>query len=199
MQGEARFIEEDFVLAFSALRTRASRVSVFVACATLLVVSVLLLGRQVWLSGFAAAVAVVFGFLGIWHSAGPRYLARRHMRGLAEDEAAVRFRFDQEGMTLGGSWGTSFYRYQGIHAYFEYPSAILVQTGPIVRMVVPNRAFSAEDLAVVRGLLASRVRPRTGSSGEPENGLVWRHVALWIALLLLVLVASGVIDLGAAR
>ena len=196
VQGAARFIEDDFVAAFLATRKRGSRVLMLAACVALLLVSVLLLGRQAWLAGFAGAVAAVFGFLSVWHAAGPRYLARQHIQGLNEDEFAVRFRFDQDGMTISGSWGSSFYRYCGIHEYVEYGSSILVQTGPVLRMVVPKRAFSPEDLQTVRDLLKSRVKPRTTSRGERGSELAWRYVALWIALLLLVLVAAGVIDFG---
>ena len=199
VEGETRFTEEDFAAPFLIMRKLGSRISMFAACAALLVVSVLLVGRQAWLAGFAGAVGMVFGFLGIWHSVGPRHLARQHIQGIKEDEFAVRFRFDQDGMTVSGSWGTSFYRYRGIHAYSEHRSTILVQTGPVLRMVVPKRAFSPEDLETVRGLLRTRVRPRTTWSGQGGRGLVWRYVALWVAILLLVLLAAGVIDLGSAR
>ena len=195
VEGEAQFVEEDFSAPFLAMRKRRDRVSMLAVCAALLAVSVLLVGRQPWLAGFAGAVGLVFGFLGIWHSAGPRYLGRQHIQGLNEDEIPVRFRFDQEGMTISGSWGTSFYRYCGIHSYTERGSAILVQTGPMLRMVVPKRAFSPADLETVRGLLKSRVKPRAGSV-EPQPGLVWRYVALWVAIVLLLLVAAGVIRVG---
>jgi len=197
VEGEARFIEEDFIGPFMALRRRESRLSMFSVCAALLLVSVLLMARQPWLAGFSAAVGIVFGFLAIWHSAGPRYLARQHIQGLNEDEITVRFRFDEQGMTISGSWGTSFYRYRGIHQVSEHRSTLLVQTGPVLRMVVPKRAFSTEDLETVRRLLKQHVKPRTNqASGSEGAGLLWRHIALWLAIVLLVLIAAGVIDVG---
>jgi hypothetical protein len=194
VEGETQFVEQDFIAPFLVMRKRASRVSMFAVCSALLLVSVMLVGRQAWLAGFAGAVGAVFGFLGVWHSIGPRYLARQHILGVNDDELAVRFRFDQEGMTISGSWGTSFYRYRGIHAYSEYRATFLVQTGPVLRMVVPKRAFSPADLETVRGLLTSKVKPRISASGGAGSGLIWRYVALWIAVLLLVLIAAGVID-----
>ena len=98
-----------FTAPFLVMRKRGSRVSMFAVCAALLLVSVMLVGRQAWLAGFAGAVGTVFGVLGVWHSVGPRYLARQHISGVNDDELAVRIRFDQDGMTISGSWGTSFY------------------------------------------------------------------------------------------
>jgi hypothetical protein len=195
-EGQARFIEEDFAAAFASTHKRASRVSLFAVCAALLVVSVLLVGRQAWLAGFAGAVGLLCGFMGLWQSAGPRYLARQHIRGMNDDEFAVHFRFDEDGMLIGGSWGRSFHRYSGIHAYTEHRSTILVQTGPVLRTVVPKRAFSQPDLETVRALLKSRVKPRTTSAAEPAASLAWRYVALWVAIVLLLLVAAGVIHVG---
>jgi hypothetical protein len=196
VEGEARFIEEDFAAAFASTHKRAARVSLFALCAALLVVSVLLVGRQAWLAGFAGAVGLLCGFMGIWQSAGPRYVARQHIRGMNEDEFAVRFRFDENGMTIAGSWGSSCYRYRGIHAYTEQRSTILVQTGPVLRTVVPKRAFSREDLETVRALLKARVKPRTASAAALGASLAWRYVALWVAIVLLLLVAAGVINVG---
>jgi hypothetical protein len=199
VEGAALFSERDFLLPFLATRRRASRISLLAACAVLLMVSVLLLKRQTWLSGFSGAVGTMFLFLGIWHSLGPRYLARQHVQGLHPDEIPVRYGFDEEGMTISGSWGTSFYRYRGIHAFVEYRTALLVQTGPVLRMVVPKRAFSHGDLQVVLGLLRSNVKARASALGTPGSGLMWRYFVLWVTLLLLVLVAAGVIDLSGWR
>ena len=199
VEGEARFTERDFTAPFLATRKRVSRVSMFAACLALLAVSLLLVGRQAWLAGFSGAVAMMFGFLGLWQTLGPKYLARQHMQGLNDDEIPVRYRFDQEGLTISGSWGQSLYRYRGIHAYFEYRTTILVQTGPVLRMVVPKRAFAPEDLKTVLELLKSNVKPRTAASGGLSPALLWRLVALWVAVLLLVLVAAGLIDLGSLR
>jgi hypothetical protein len=196
VEGEARFIEEDFSVPFFPTHRRASRASTFALCLALLTASVLLLGRHAWLAGFAGALGLLFGFLGIWHTAGPRYLARQFIRGLNEDEFPVRFRFDQDGMTISGTWGSSFYRYSGIHSYTEHRSKILVQTGPVLRTVVPKRAFSSADLEIVQALLRSRVKPRATSAEPSGASLTVRYVALWVAIVLLLLVAMGVIDVG---
>ena len=196
VEGEARFTEQDFTLPFLAIRKRASRTPMVAACGVLLLVSVLLLRRQTWLSGFSGAVGTMFLFLAVWQSVGPWHLARQHIQGLTAEEIRVRYRFDEEGMTISGSWGTSFYRYCGIHAFVEHPTALLVQTGPVLRVVVPKRAFSPQNLQVVVGLLRSRVKPRTSVS---SSGLVWRYVLLWVTLLMLVLVAAGVIDFSRWR
>lgn len=196
VEGQAQFIEEDFVTSFLALQSRTYRASMFAGCVALLVVSVLLLGKEPWLAGFAGAVGAVFGLSGLWQSVGPRVLARQHIRAITEDELPVRFRFDENGMTVSGSWGQSFYRYRGMHNYLDLHSTILVQTGPVLRMVVPKRAFSANNRKLVLELLRTRVAPRPHSSGEPSRALIWRAVALWIGIVLLLLVAAGVIDFG---
>jgi hypothetical protein len=195
VEGETRFVEEDFLVPFLVLRSRANRYTMFAAGVALLAVSVMLSGRQPWLAGFGGAVGVMFWFLGMWHSVGPRFFARQHVHGMTEAEFPVRFRFDEEGMTISGSWGTSLYRYRGMHSFTELRSCILVQTGPVFRMVVPKRAFSAEDRRVVLELLRTRVTPRGTSSDSPRR-LVWRYVALWVGIVLLALIAAGVIDIG---
>jgi len=196
VEGEAQFIEEDFVNSFLALQKWSYRASMFAGCLALALVSILLLSKAPWLAGFAAAVGAVFGLSALWQSVGPRVLARQHIRAIHPDELPVRFRFDESGMTVSGSWGTSFYRYRGMQNFLDLRSTILVQTGPVLRMVVPKRAFSADDRKTVLELLRTRVSPRPHASGEPSRALVWRAVVLWIGILLLLLVAAGVIDFG---
>ena len=196
MEGQAQFIEEDFVSSFLALQKWSYRASMFAGCAALILVSVLLLGKAPWLGGFAGAVGAVFGLSGLWQSVGPRVLARQHIRAISQEELPVRFRFDDSGMTVSGSWGTSFYRYGGMHNYLDLRSTILVQTGPVLRMVIPKRAFSADERKVVLDLLRTRVTPRLHSSEQPTRALLWRAIALWIGILLLLLIAAGVIDFG---
>jgi hypothetical protein len=198
VEGEARFIEEDFVNSFLAVQKWSHRAFMFAGCVALALVSVMLLNKAPWLAGFAGAVGAVFGLSGLWQSAGPRVLARQHLRAIHEDELPVRFRFDESGMTVSGSWGTSFYRYGGMHDFTDLRSTILVQTGPVLRMVVPKRAFSADDRKIVLELLRTRVTRRPHSSGEPSRALVWRAIVLWIGILLLLLIAAGVIDFGAS-
>ncbi len=196
VEGEAQFIEDDFVNSFLALQKWSYRASMFAGCLALGVVSVLLLSKAPWLAGFSGAVGAVFGLAGLWQSVGPRVLARQHIRAISQDELPVRFRFDESGMTVSGSWGTSFYRYRGMHSFMDLRSTILVQTGPVLRMVVPKRAFSADDRRVVLELLRTRVTPRPHASEETSRALVWRAIALWIGILLLLLIAAGVIDFG---
>lgn len=92
---------------------------------------------------------------------GPRRTARRLLRAMAGGAVHASYRFDADRATLRTGAAASSFAYRDLHRVRELETAFLVYVTREVANIVVKRAFSEDDLLVVRRLLLDRGAPLT--------------------------------------
>lgn len=96
----------------------------------------------------------LFGAFGSLNARGKRRLAAG-----SDEERELTYHFDEHGARITGLSQDMSLPYSSLSGYFEGTSAFLLYVDAQNAEVVPKRAFSAEQLELVRGLLAAHAKP----------------------------------------
>lgn len=171
--GEARLTEADFVAVWSSLpefRRRRWSVSYVLTSSGVVVLSglagvMMLPDRMGWLFLMAAA-AFLFVAGTMWWLPRERARstwARRAMKATGDEP--VRFGFDERGMSVESHASEHRLPWAELTRWLELEHALLVYAGPTL-ILVPKRAFAADQVELVRALLEGRITPRP----PPEPG-----------------------------
>ncbi len=105
------------------------------------------------------AYAAIFGLFCVWVFFSPRLAARKLLRVLVKaGDNQVLYRFDAEGGTVRASGATTTFAYRVLTRVRESRATLFLTIGAGSTSLVPKRAFSPEDLARLRQLLAANVK-----------------------------------------
>lgn len=137
-----------------------------------------LMSSMVALACGAAFVAVVFWL--------PSYQARALIRGM-DGDTTLSFAFHADRWSVRSKGARATHAYSAIKRWTETEHAILLYQGPRAAQIVPKRAFSAEDLEKLRGILSGHLAERPYRSlRRPASAitlfvlLTGVFVAVWI-------------------
>jgi hypothetical protein len=105
--------------------------------------------------------------------------AKRVMRDAAPGETT--FRFDEAGVQATNSLRRHELKWVGLMQQVETSSSFLICASPRLLLVVPKRAFRADDLQRLRQMLQQRIAAKRQPSRLPRLLLLW--CAVFIAIL----------------
>jgi YcxB-like protein len=111
--------------------------------------------------------------------------ARKTLEGKTERDRSITFELDPAGYSISTPTSSSRSDWSNLHRYHEGKSAFLLYLNPTVHQILPKRAFSDDDVAKVRALLAAHVTQRpAGRSRRTAMILLWAvlvivFLAIW--------------------
>jgi hypothetical protein len=165
--GEARLTEADFVATWSSLpefRRRRWSVPYVLTSSGVIVLSglagvMMLPDRMGWLFLVAAAALLLVAGTMWWlpRERAKSSWARRAMKATGDEP--VRFGFDEQGMSVESDASEHRLPWAELTRWLELEHALLVYAGPTL-ILVPKRAFAADQVELVRALLATRITRR---------------------------------------
>lgn len=91
------------------------------------------------------------------------------------------FRFDDFGFSSSSSSRQHRLAYGALSRYVETPESFVIYTTPRTLLVVPKRAFSAEQIARARELLKARIVFEP--TALKQQAMLKRTLLLWLALI----------------
>jgi hypothetical protein len=133
-------------------------------------------------------MAVVFP-LALWR--GRNVWAKNAVADLRGGEG-VEFRFDESGFSFNAPGRQIHHAWSALYRCVETAQGFAIYTAPAAVMVVPKRAFAAEDQARLRAQLLANVpnRPLRGTRTWPPRNMV----LLWVVLVVVFLALWQVLD-----
>jgi hypothetical protein len=114
----------------------------------------------------------------------------RALANLADEECNLVYRLDREGVAIESGAGMWQFNWPGIHRFREGRETFVLFTTEAFAHFVPKRALAADQISVVRDMLAERIRPRRRSVAlvlgfTPKRAI--RGLTLWVLLVLMFL------------
>jgi hypothetical protein len=98
------------------------------------------------------------------------------------------FRFDDFGFSVESSLRQHRLAWASLARFIETPGSFLVYTSPQTLLVVPKRAFEADEVDDIRELCAARIVYRPDpAGGGPWRGSLKRVGVLWVVVLVMFL------------
>jgi hypothetical protein len=107
--------------------------------------------------------------------------ARRSLAGKSDRERTLTWRFTPETFEITTSTTYTRMQWSAVHRSVEGKDTFAIYTSEAIVQIIPKRAFRAEDLEPLRGMLARCITPRKRPS------TFGRIFILWFALILLFL------------
>jgi hypothetical protein len=161
---EAEFVEAGFKLAARKGMRRAVIVSRAITVAIYFAAGMyLLLMGWATLGIFFVGLAVAFPFIRHYRSRRVlRSALRSNYQGAPFMHSQVRAHIDDSGISMTYATGSSETAWEGHHGCFELTDMIVLQVSTTFLRVFPKRAFTVDQLAEFRKLLAEHgLSPRT--------------------------------------
>jgi hypothetical protein len=93
------------------------------------------------------------------------------------------FRFDDYGFTWESSLRQHRLAWASLARALETPTAFLVYPSPQTVLIVPKRAFTDADVAVLSRLLRERITLKPAPKAGLFANRAWRTVLLWVVLV----------------
>jgi hypothetical protein len=94
------------------------------------------------------------------------------------------YRFDARGCSVKTSDSEWTSNWSALHRHAQTEQAFLLYTSPRLATIIPKRAFSPADRALLATELASRVAPPKGSKDIARQLLIWAVLIIGFLLFL---------------